>query len=264
MYKKISNLLKIIILVIFSSSISKSQTISHNNNIWLHYFGKNMLTPKLSFTFETSFRFANGFSEKQQYFVRPSFDYQLTKHLVGSIGYSHYETFVYGSPAINKITIPENHVWLQAQFTHQLGDLKITNRFRDENRYVGIAVKAADGNYNIDRFVYRNRFRYMLLLNYPLIKEEKATKLFAILGDEAFFNIGSIAAVPNADTDVGATFMNQNRIIAGFGYNINPHNQIQLSYIHQNIWNFPDTIEESNPTVRLSYYTNFSFVKPKK
>jgi hypothetical protein len=264
MYKKISNILKIIVLIVFSSFIAQAQTKSSNNNIWLHYVGKNMLTPKLSFTFETSFRFANGFSEKQQYFVRPSLDYQLTKHLVGSLGYSHYETFVYGNPAINKITIPENHVWLQAQFTHQLGDLKITNRLRDENRYVGVAVKAADGNYNIDRFAYRNRFRYMLLLNYPLIKEDKATKLFAILGDEAFFNLGSIAAVPNADNDVGATFINQNRIIAGFGYNINPHNQIQLSYIHQNIWNFPDTIEESNPTVRLSYYTNFSFVKPKK
>ena len=264
MSKKISNILKIITLIVFSSFIAQAQTQSSNNDIWLHYFGKNMVTPKLSFTFEATMRYANGFSEKQQYFVRPSLDYQLTKHLVGSLGYSHYETFVYGSPAINKITIPENHVWLQAQFTHQLGDLKITNRLRDENRYVGVALKAADGNYNIDHFAYRNRFRYMLLLNYPLIKEDKATKLFAILGDEAFFNIGSIVAVPNADNNVGATFMNQNRIIAGFGYNINPHNQIQLSYIHQNIWNFSDTIEESNPTVRLSYYTNFSFVKSKK
>jgi deoxycytidylate deaminase len=60
---------------------------------------------------------------------------------------------------------------------------------------------------------------------------------------------------------VGATLLNQNRIIAGVGYNIDTHNQLQLSYIHQKIWNFPDTIEENNPTVRLSYYTNFSFVK---
>lgn len=264
MNRKISNFLKIVTLIVFSSLTAQAQTKSINNDIWLHYFGKNMLTPKLSFSFETTFRFANGFNEKQQYFVRPSLDYQLTKHLIGSLGYSHYETFVYGNPAINKITIPENHVWLQAQFTHQLGDLKITNRLRDENRYVGLALKGVDGTYSIDHFAYRNRFRYMILLNYPLIKEDKATKLFAILGDEAFFNIGSIAAVPNADNDVGATFMNQNRIIAGFGYNINPGNQIQLSYIHQNIWNFPDTIEESNPTLRLSYYTNFSFVKAKK
>jgi Protein of unknown function (DUF2490) len=267
------NINKYLIISVFASFITfkaNSQIQSSNSNIWLHYLGKNMLTKKLSFTFETSFRFANGFSEKQQYFVRPSFDYQLTKHLVGSLGYSHYLTYVYGNPAINKTEIPENHIYLQAQFVHQFGDLKVTNRLRDESRYVGVTVgtkyavtPSVDGlRFDVDRYAYRNRFRYMLLLNYPLLKDEKkATKLFGILGDEIMFNLGSIVAVPNADNDVGATLLNQNRIIAGFGYNINPHNQLQISYIQQKIWNFPDTIEENNPTVRLSYITNFSLVK---
>jgi hypothetical protein len=263
MKKYIDKSLIICALSLIFSFKGYTQAVQNSySDIWLHYFGKNMLTKKLSFTFETSFRFANGFSEKQQYFVRPSIDYQLTKHLTGSLGYSHYLTYVYGNPAINKTEIPENHVWVQAQFVHQFGDLKVTNRLRDENRYVGVTVKDADGTYNIDRYAYRNRFRYMLLLNYPLIKDEKkATKLFGILGDEVFLNIGSLAAVPNTDNDVGAIFLNQNRIIAGFGYNINAHNQLQASYIQQKIWNFSDTIEENNPTVRLSYYTNFSFVK---
>lgn len=191
--------------------------------------------------------------------MRPSLDYQLTKHLMGSVGYSHYVTYAYGNPALNKTTISENHVWIQGQFVHQFGDWKVTNRLRDENRYVGIAVKAADGSYGIDRYVYRNRFRYMLLLNYPLMKRaDKSTALFGILGNEVFLNVGSIAAVPNTDTNVGATLLNQNRIIAGFGYNINPHNQLQLSFIQQHIWNFADTIEERNPTLRLSYITSFS------
>lgn len=266
MYKNISKFLIINVLVSAISMNSFAQTKhTSNGDIWLHYFGKNMLTKKLSFTFEGTFRFANGFSEKQQYFVRPSLDYQLTKHMVGSIGYSHYLTYVYGSPAINKIPIPENHLWLQAQFTHQFGDLKVTNRLRDEIRYVGVAVKDANGVYDIDRYVNRNRFRYMLLFNYPIIKDEKkATKLFGILGDEAFLNIGSIASTPNVDKNVGATLFNQNRLIGGFGYNFNPHNQVQLSFINQNIWNFSNTIEESNPTVRLSYYTNLSFAKKNK
>ena len=267
MKKRINKYLIISVLSSLISFNAFTQTQSQNDDIWLHYVGKNMLTKKLSFTFETTFRFANGFSEKQQYFVRPSIDYQLTKHLTGSLGYSHYLTYVYGNPAINKIPIPENHGWLQAQFVHQFGDLKVTNRLRDENRYVGVAVALKDGGgniigYDINHYSYRNRFRYMLLLNYPLIKDEKkATKLFGILGDEVFLNLGSITKPPVDGTDVGATLLNQNRVITGFGYNINPHHQIQLSYIHQNIWNFGDTIQESNPTVRLSYYTNFSFVK---
>jgi hypothetical protein len=261
MKKYIDKSLIICALTLFFSFKAYTQAAqSSNTDIWLHYSGKNMLTKKISFTFEGSMRYANGFSEKQQYFVRPSIDYQLTKHLLGSLGYSHYLTYVYGNPAINKTDIPENHIYLQAQFVHQFGDLKVTNRLRDENRYVGIAAKNADGVYNIDRYVYRNRFRYMLLLNYPLMKDEKkATKLFGILGDEIFLNIGSKGL--NPDDNVGVTLFNQNRIIAGFGYNINPHNQLQVSYIHQNIYNFSDTIEETNPTVRLSYITNFSFVK---
>lgn len=242
----------IVLLATYTDALSQA-VHTQNNDLWFHYFGKNMLTRKLSFTLEGVMRLANGLSEKQQYFIRPSFDYQLTKHLVGSLGYSHYGTYVYGNPAMNKTMIPENHVWVQAQFVHQFGDLKITNRLRDENRFVGIAVKEPDGLYNIDHYDYRNRFRYMFLLNYPLAKrEDKSTSLFGILGDEAFVNIG-----PNT----GATVMNQNRIIAGFGYNINPHHQLQLSYIHQTIWNYPDTIEENNPTVRLSYITNFSVAK---
>ena len=98
----------------------------------------------------------------------------------------------------------------------------------------------------------------MLLATYPLIKKEGKSQLLGIISDEVFMNIGALGTDVNKN-NVGKTFMNQNRIITGLGYLINPHQQIQLCYIHQNIWNFSDTIKESNPTVRLSYLTNFSF-----
>jgi hypothetical protein len=67
-----------------------------------------------------------------------------------------------------------------------------------------------------------------------------------------FLNIGSNA---------GKTFFNQNRIIAGLGYNLNGNHQLQLNYIHQKIWNFSNTIQEINPTLRVSYMTNFDWTK---
>nr|WP_299416512.1 DUF2490 domain-containing protein [uncultured Emticicia sp.] len=91
-----------------------------------------MLTKKLSFTLEAYMRFANGLSEKQQHFIPTSFDYQFKKHFIGSVGFSHYNTHVYGSPAINNRPIPENHPWLLCTFNHQFGDLKLTNRVRNE------------------------------------------------------------------------------------------------------------------------------------
>lgn len=241
------------VIVLFGiNSSGYSQTVkSENNAFWFHYLGKNNLTDKLSFTFEGTLRHANGFSEKQQWFVRPSFDYQFTKSFAGSLGYSHYNTYSYGSPAMNKTDIPEDHVWIQGVYVHNLDDFKFTHRLRNEHRFVGIAkYDVVSGQYDIDHYVYRNRLRYMFLVNYPFLKKADQIRLFGILGDEAFMNIGRSA---------GATFFNQNRIIGGLGYNINAHHQIQLAYIHQNIWNYSNTLQESNATVRISYLTNFKW-----
>ncbi|MGZ9734582.1 DUF2490 domain-containing protein [Flavobacterium sp. GNP002] len=251
--KKYSHFLVALVglLGILLPNSSSAQVKTSNNDVWFHYVGKNMLSQKLSFTLEGTMRYANGVSEKQQYFVRPSVDYQFTKKFNGSVGYSHYNTYVYGSPALNKTDVPEDHVWIQGTFVHSNGKFKFTHRLRDENRFVGIAVKNGT-EYSIDHYNYRNRLRYMFLMNYTLTKKEDKVKLFGILGDEAFFNIGSNA---------GKTFFNQNRIIGGLGYNIDKNQQIQLSYIHQNIWNYTNTLQESNPTVRISYITNFSLFK---
>jgi len=229
-----------------------AQVKNSNNDIWFHVVTKNMITNKFSVSFEATMRYANGLSEKQQWFVRPSVDYQFTKNFMGSVGYSHYNTYAYGEPAMNKTDIPEDHVWIQGTYVGNCGDFKLTHRLRDENRFVGIPVKKNNGDYEIDRYDYRNRLRYMFLVNYPLVKKEEKTKLFSILGDEVFMNIGSNA---------GKTFLNQNRFIGGLGYNFNAHHQVQLSYIHQNIWNFGNTFQESNPPVRISYVTNFDWFK---
>jgi Protein of unknown function (DUF2490) len=254
---KIKNMKNKIVLIftlaVLFSMKSFSQVKSQNNNIWFHYVGKNMITEKASFTLEATMRYANGFSEKQQWFIRPSLDYKFTSKITGSIGFTHYDTYVYGDPALNKITSPENHIWIQGIYTHSKGDFKFVHRLRDENRFVGIAkLNTTSGDFEIDHYEYRNRVRYMFLANYALTKVEDKTKLFAVVGDEMFLNIGSNA---------GKTLFNQNRIIAGLGYNINSNHQLQLNYIHQNIWNFSNTIQESNPTVRVSYITNFDWTK---
>ncbi|MGH2664893.1 DUF2490 domain-containing protein [Flavobacterium sp.] len=246
----------VFLFLCFLPVISHSQTKTHNENIWFHYSGKNLLTEKLSLTLEGTMRYTEGFSEKQQWFIRPSVDYQFTKSFAGSIGYSHYNTYVYGNPSLNRIETPEDHIWLQGTYVHHSGAWKFTHRLRDELRYVGVAVRNPSGDdFEIGRYDYRNRLRYMFLINYPLVKKENVTTVFVILGDEVFMNVGSNA---------GKTFLNQNRIIAGAGYQFNKQHQVQLAFIHQYIWNFSNTLQESNPTIRLSYVTSFDFSKKKE
>ncbi|MBK6978229.1 MAG: DUF2490 domain-containing protein [Cytophagaceae bacterium] len=73
------NYIKILTILSVISNQLNAQTISHNNDIWLHYFGKFNLKGRSSVSFEATSRYANGFSEKQQYFIRPSVDYKFSK-----------------------------------------------------------------------------------------------------------------------------------------------------------------------------------------
>lgn len=252
-----NNIIRLRAVVLFLMIFLKgySQQVSNNTNVWLHYSGKNKFSEKLSFTLEATMRYADGFSQKQQWFVRPSLDYQFSKSFTASVGYTYYDTYVYGEIPMNKMTTTEHHVWLQGTFTHNLNDLKFTHRLRDENRFVGIATSNSQGELDIENYEYRNRLRYMFLLNHPLTKKEGKAKLFAVLGDEVFMNIGVKEA---------KTVVQQNRIIAGLGYNFNAHHQIQINYIHQNIWNLKNTLLEDNPTLRISYITNFDWYKKKE
>lgn len=247
--------LRTIVLLLMIFYKGYSQQISNNTNVWLHYSGKNKFSEKLSFTLEATMRYADGFSEKQQWFIRPSLDYQFSKSFVASVGYTYYDTYVYGEIPMNKITTPEHHAWLQGTFSHNIKDLKFTHRLRDENRFVGIARPNSQGELEITNYEYRNRLRYMFLLNQPLIKRDGKAKVFAVLGDEVFVNIG----VKDAKT-----LVQQNRIIGGLGYNFDAHHQVQINYIHQNIWNLKNTIVEDNPTIRVSYITNFDWFKKKE
>lgn len=240
------------ITILFVITISFAQVETSNNNLWLHYVGKNTFAKKTSFTLEATMRYTDWGNEKQQWFIRPSIDYQFTNKFTGSIGYTHYETYSYGDKPINKITTPEDHVWLQGVYKYKCNNFSFTHRLRNEFRFVGVAKPNSSGGFEITDRVFRDRVRYMFLLNYTLSQTEDQIKWFAVMGDEVFLNIG---------TNAGKTFFNQNRIIAGVGYNFNKHHQIQLNYIQQHIWNFSNSIQEENPTIRVSYITNFDFTK---
>ncbi|WP_313808380.1 DUF2490 domain-containing protein [Flavobacterium sp.] len=246
----------LLIALSFFFCSSQAQSVkSQNENIWLHFVGKNKLNEKLSITLEATMRYANGFSEKQQWFIRPSVDYQFAKSFAGSVGYSHYNTYSYGDPTMNRIDTPEDHVWIQGTYVHNTGNVKFTHRLRDENRFVGIAkYNAAADAFEIDRYEYRNRMRYMILATVPLWKKDNEVKVSGFVGDEAFINIGSNA---------GKTLFNQNRVLLGAGYHFNSNHQIQLTYIDQYIWNYGNTLQERNPTLRISYLTTLDWSKKK-
>jgi hypothetical protein len=238
----------ILLFIFFSQCFGQPAT--RHNNLWIHSVERVNIKKKSTVVIEGVFRFANGFAQPQQLFIRPSYEYKFSNKFVGSIGYTYYNTYSYGDLPMNKTSIPEHHIWVQGLYSHKWHSLFISHRLRDEHRMVGMSILDSNKNYIIDHFEYRNRVRYMLTLTYPLLKRGDKAFLNGILADEAFFNIGSFS---------GASLMNQNRIIAGFGFIFSPFAQMQVCYIHQNIWNKTNTLEEVNPTLRLTFIHNLNF-----
>jgi hypothetical protein len=245
-----------ITILFFTLGTSYSQKkVTFHDNVWLSYLGKNNFSSKWSLTLEASMRYANRLARKQQWFIRPSIDYQVSKKFNASVGYSYINNYRYGSRPLFAIENTEQNVWLQGTYISHKGKFKYTHRLRDENRAVAIikdSLNPTTGitNYSVSNNEYRNRLRYLFLVNYTLKEKNYEPKWLAILGNEVFLNIGEAS---------GKTLLNQNRLIAGLAYNINPENQIQIAYVHQNIWNFANTLVENNPTIRISYITNFDW-----
>lgn len=228
------------------------QTVSRNNNSWLHQVATFRLSKHWGLGFESTYRLTEGFRTRQQWFVRPCLDYYASEKLIVTLGYSRYTTYAYGKPAMNFRPVPEDHVWLQLTHKHKVNDMRFTNRLRNENRWVGMPFSFYDSanqktGTGISGFEYRNRLRYMFIFQKEILKKNGNPVVELVAGDEVFLNLGSYS---------GKTIMNQNRVIAGFQYNLNTSHKLQVTYIHQNVWNFQNTILESNPTIRLTWIYN--------
>lgn len=237
-----------VFLFLFSLTLTaQAQVKSSNTNAWLHYMGSFGLNSKWGVSMETSFRSANVVQDFQQFFLRPSVDYKILPSLTGSLGYTHVVTGAYGTPALNKRTMPENHAWLQASHVLKAKKVTVTNRLRNENRWVGLLDQEGD----VGPYTYRNRMRYMLLISTPLVQKGGQT-VSAFAGNEVFLNVGHQA---------GLTALNQNRILGGLAYRFNPKHQIQFAYLHQTLINHPNTLQENNRTLRLSWVTNIQKIK---
>jgi hypothetical protein len=243
------------VLILILSTSYGQEKVTFQDNVWLSYLGKNNFSSKWSITLEASMRYANRLARKQQWFIRPSIDYQISKKFNASVGYTYLNNFRYGSKPLYAIDNIEQNIWLQGTYISHKGKFKYTHRLRDENRNVAVIKDSLNPTtgitkYEVTKYEYQNRLRYLFLVNYTLMEKNYEPKWLAILGNEVFLNMGAMS---------GKTLLNQNRLIAGLGFNINPENQIQIAYVHQNIWNFENTIVENNPTVRVSYITNFDW-----
>lgn len=230
--------------------ISKAQNdrIKDDNTLaWAQLIGTVKLTNKWDALFEYQWRRTNGLKHWQQSLLRTGIQYRLNNQFSFAAGYAWIETFPYGDfPLAANGTFPEHRIHEQVQLKNTFGKLAINQRLRIEQRWIGRVQP--NTNRKIEDWIYSNRFRHLLRLQYPLVNNNK---LYSAVADEIFISAGK---------NVGANVFDQNRIMAILGSKISNQISLEAGFINQTLFQgrrvSNNTIVQNNNGVTLALIVN--------
>jgi hypothetical protein len=236
---------------LFAQQTTRSETT--NTNAWLMYFGNHKFTSRWGLHAEIQWRRHDLFSEDQQLLLRTGVDYYLKDNSRFTVGYAFVETYPYGEFAVPN-AFPEHRIWQQFLTTQTIGRVKLSHRYRLEQRNIG---NAATGEMSGGR--YENRFRYMAKLTVPLVKDWERPLFFAAY-DEIFLNFGK---------EVAYNIFDQNRAYAALGFTVTPTLKVELGYLYQLVQlrsldmtaDAPRNKVENNHTLQIGVYSTLPFYK---
>jgi Protein of unknown function (DUF2490) len=235
--------------VITALGLSAQETdVAQSNDLWMFLNGNYEFENKWSIGTEFHFRYANWGDERQQFIFRPSTSYVLDDQVKFTLGYTFTEYYPYGEQPI-PTRVPEHNIWMQVLLKQSLKSLKVSHRFRFEQRWIG-HVTNENGERTIHEYVQRKRVRYHLSLQRPLSSN---SKFYAKIFNEIWINYGN---------GTGQNIFNQNWLSGGIGYHLSPAVTTEISYLWRFI-NKPDGIhQESNNTFQAAL--KYSFQKSSK
>jgi hypothetical protein len=242
-----------VFVLISGSFTSFAQTRSNttNTNAWLMYFGNHKFSDRLGWHAEVQWRRHDFFSSNQQLLLRTGLDIYAGGNRF-TIGYAFVETYPYGGFAVAN-AFPEHRIWQQFLTTQTLGKLKLSHRFRLEQRMLG---NAATGEFKDGR--YENRMRYMAKATINITSGERP--IFLAAYDEIFINFGK---------DVAYNIFDQNRLYGAVGFTFSPTLKLEVGYLHQlvqlrtlDLTTTPVANKiENNHTLQFGLYSTIPFYK---
>jgi hypothetical protein len=231
---------------------AQTRTQTSNTNAWLMYFGNHKFSDQIGLHAEVQWRRYDVLSKNQQLLLRTGLDV-YTKHNVRfTVGYAFVKTYPYGEFAVQN-SFPEHRIWQQLLVQQALGKIKLSHRYRLEQRMIG---NASTGQFKNGR--YENRVRYMGKATINITNNKHP--VYAALYDEVFINFGK---------DVGYNIFDQNRLYGAIGYSISPTLNIELGYLYQVVQlRSLDTTSlknriENNHTLQLALFSNIHLIKQK-
>lgn len=212
------------------------------------YFGNHKISEKIGWHSEIQIRRNELIAKKQQLLLRTGVDY-YSNHYRFTLGYAFIETYPYGEFAVAN-AFPEHRIWEQLLVTHNVGMVKLSHRYRLEQRMLG---NAATGEFANGRF--ENRVRYLAKLTLDITKSERP--LYLAVYDEIFLNIGK---------EVAYNIFDQNRLYGAVGITLLPDLKLEVGYMYQlaqlrslDVGVIVKNMIENNHTLQLGLFHTASF-----
>jgi hypothetical protein len=202
MKKKIS--MAALMVTLMLPIFAQSQESDFGN--WLIYIGNKKLNSKWNIHNEVQYRNYNAIGNLEQLLLRTGLGYTFNdnkNNILLGYGYILSENYIGNSD--DKMSVNEHRVFQQFTSSQNIGSVKLSHRYRFEQRFVEDDFKM--------------RFRYFLALNIPLSNKEN-NKFYASAYNEIFLNTES-------------SIFDRNRVYAGIGYTINKKIRIEAGYMNQ-------------------------------
>ncbi|UFH52124.1 DUF2490 domain-containing protein [Spirosoma sp. KNUC1025] len=216
----------IFFLLLSATGFAQQNRIIDRNAIgWYVYTGDHKLSHHWAVHTEYQWRRVDLIRSWQQSLARLGAVYTLSDRVKFGGGYTFFTTYPYGDYPVADAGVPtiESRIYEDIQLSDKIGILKLTHRVRLEQRWLGTG---ADGNpRQIVDWEYQHRVRYQVSGEIPLKGPTiDDGEVYLNFFDELFIGFGR-----NVEQNV----FNQNRISAGFGYQIRDSFSLELNYLNQ-------------------------------
>jgi len=208
MLKKNRIKIPVVTLLIMLTLPFFAQSQESNFGNWLLYIGNKKLNSKWNIHNEVQYRNYNAVGDLEQLLLRTGVGYNLTENnnnLLLGYGYILSENYVDDSD--EKVSVNEHRIFQQFTTKQSLGGVKLSHRYRFEQRFVEDDFKM--------------RFRYFLGLKVPFSKKNSLENTYYFSAYNEIFL--------NTNTSV----FDRNRLYGGLGYNLNKNVRFEAGYMNQ-------------------------------
>jgi hypothetical protein len=214
---------------------------------WLGYFNQTRFSDKwglwMDLHLRTKEEVVSGLSVG---IVRTGLTYYLADNTKLTAAYAFVNFF----PADNhrNISQPEHRPWQQIQWHTKYSRLRTMQWLRFEQRF---RRKILNDDALAEGYNFNYRLRYNLLFSYPFSKQGFAPRTWSgVVSSEVFLNFGK---------EITYNYFDQNRFFAGFAYQLNSHDNLQIGYMNVFQQLAAGNRYRSTHTVRVFYFHNIDW-----